>query len=359
MNRHLKGVLIGISAVLVGSVGVVFVRMLKHSNVMTQTLGRTGPMGLVLGTFAAVFWRQHVVSKIRAIGLVSAGGCIFLAAQQFAIEAGFLLTRASNVACIINTSPVFCALMDRFVLGDPVRLHTVLMIVFGLTGVAIIIGGDMFTEASTDTPDMASGGTETVGNLISLINPISWAFYWMIIRRAQKRREHATSAVADCSTVSPAERWWEELLAIQIVTTVLQGVISLAGVAATGWNNEIRTFRRDDLWVYIVSGSVWMPTVVLLFSLAPRYIPTAVMGCIKALEMIMLPFWAWVYNGEVPRAATYIGGSVILLAVGLHSFISLSYERGPPDSYIARTDIQNPQDKTSSCMDSQSTKVSL
>jgi hypothetical protein len=80
----------------------------------------------------------------------------------------------------------------------------------------------------------------TLGNFICLLNPISWSIYWMIVRRGQKMRDAAklsapsgaTAAAAAAAAAAVAankedgkgepeeeERWWDEMLAIQIVTT--------------------------------------------------------------------------------------------------------------------------------------------
>ena len=79
-------------------------------------------------------------NKIAAVGAAGLVGCVFLAAQSIAIYCALLLTRVSNVALLINTSPCFCALGDIYWLGERVPMRTVAMIVMGLISVAVIIG---------------------------------------------------------------------------------------------------------------------------------------------------------------------------------------------------------------------------
>ena len=78
----------------------------------------------------------------------------------------------------------------------------------------------------------------TLGNFICLLNPISWSIYWMIVRRGLKMRDAAKLSAPSGATAAAAaaaavvankedgkgepeeqERWWDEMLAIQIVTT--------------------------------------------------------------------------------------------------------------------------------------------
>jgi drug/metabolite transporter (DMT)-like permease len=50
---------------------------------------------------------------------------------------------------IINTSPVFCVLMDRFVLKEALPVRTIVMVLLGLAGVLIILLDDiLFSEAA-------------------------------------------------------------------------------------------------------------------------------------------------------------------------------------------------------------------
>jgi hypothetical protein len=46
---------------------------------------------------------------------------------------------------------------------------------------------------------------------------------------------------------------------------------------------------------------MYIPVVLVLFSLAPRFIATAEMGCIKQLETLCTPFWVYLYDGAIRR----------------------------------------------------------
>ena len=113
LSPHGKGVLIGLSAVLCGSPCVIFIRILSHSDVWTLQAFRSVAQLAALLVTAAALWGRSTPRHLHAIGGKGALACFFLAGQDFAITAGFLLTTASNVTLIISTSPVFCALMDR------------------------------------------------------------------------------------------------------------------------------------------------------------------------------------------------------------------------------------------------------
>lgn len=96
---------------------------------------------------------------------------------------------------------------------------------------------------------------------------------------AQKSRD---GQVADIVAPTDVEHWWDEMLAIQIVAALLTAVFSFVGMLASGWSEQVSTVTGSDVPIYIVFG-MYIPFVLLMFSLAPRYIATAEMGCIKML----------------------------------------------------------------------------
>jgi drug/metabolite transporter (DMT)-like permease len=295
--------------------------MLEHSNVWTQLVCRTVPYSVVsLVAAISLLGPRQIYSKFVGIGWNGLAACICLAAQDVAIVAGFLLTTAGNVAAIINLSPVFCAISDRFILGEPIPTRTLAMVIFGLTGLAIILAGD------------ANGKGEYMqGNLVCLVNPVSWTAYWAIIRHSAKH-EAAEAAAAAAAAASSAEekplyQWWERLLVYQVAAVFIGAAVGLVG----GFNPESVEIPTD-LGLYTLYGAVLLPLALVFFSVAPRYIPTAEVGCLKTLEILVVPLWMYCYNQEVPSESTFLGGALILFAVAGHSIAVLMEEQKEPDA---------------------------
>ena len=181
--------------------------------------------------------------------------------KSVAIFAALLLARVNNVALLINTSPCFCALLDTFCLKEKPPKRTIVMIIFGIFSVGIIIGGDVVLD-----PDL------TFGNIVALINPISWAFYWAIVR------EH--------SKAHPQLEKWDRLLALQVGSGIVIILIGIIAYAVNPSDLETTVKPVDWLWYFLLGGIV-LPVCLLLFSLAPVYITTAEMGCVKMIETVL------------------------------------------------------------------------
>jgi drug/metabolite transporter (DMT)-like permease len=129
-------------------------------------------------------WRCEVRPRLRTLDSATVLASIFLAAQSLAVVVGCALTSVANVALIINTTPVFCVTFDRIFLKETIRRRTAVMVCRCLCGVGIILGGDYVLAGASDPT--VDGGVAfphaAVGNLVALLNPLSWACYWTILR---------------------------------------------------------------------------------------------------------------------------------------------------------------------------------
>ena len=61
----------------------------------------------------------------------------------------------------------------------------------------------------------------------------------------------------------------------------------------------------------------------VLVTIAPRYIPAEEVNLFFLLETILGPIWVWLVIKEQPSLETILGGSVIILTIGIHSFLAL------------------------------------
>jgi hypothetical protein len=96
-----------------------------------------------------------------------------------------------------------------------------------------------------------------LGNFIVLLNPVSWALYWTIIRHAEKLRAAAAVAPAAATALESGSRpadadielWWEEMLAVQLITTAVEALAGATGMLISGWGSQAATIvTPDDLW---------------------------------------------------------------------------------------------------------------
>ena len=61
----------------------------------------------------------------------------------------------------------------------------------------------------------------------------------------------------------------------------------------------------------------------VLVTIAPRFIKAAEVNLFFLLEVIVGPIWVWMVISEKPSLETILGGIVIIITIGLHSFLAI------------------------------------
>ena len=66
-----------------------------------------------------------------------------------------------------------------------------------------------------------------------------------------------------------------------------------------------------------------------LMVLGTRFVPAAQGGVLALVEPVLAPLWVWIGFGEVPTAATLLGGAIIFLAIVSYSVLNMLKPQGP------------------------------
>lgn len=112
-------------------------------------------------------------------------GCSFFGVviNQILFLAGLNLTSPINSSIIISTNPIFAFVFAAFILKERITFLKGSGLAIGLSGVLLLI-------LQNGTPDI--GSSTFLGDVITLINTISWAFYTVIIKRMLEKYHPVT-----------------------------------------------------------------------------------------------------------------------------------------------------------------------
>jgi drug/metabolite transporter (DMT)-like permease len=103
--------------------------------------------------------------------------------NQILFLAGLNLTSPINSSILISTNPIFAFVFAALILKEKITFLKGSGLAIGLTGVLILI-------LQNGTPDI--GSSTFIGDVITLINTISWAFYTVIIKRMLEKYHPVT-----------------------------------------------------------------------------------------------------------------------------------------------------------------------
>jgi drug/metabolite transporter (DMT)-like permease len=137
---------------------------------------------------AALFWITSFFlpkDKVDRRDLLYLFGCSFFGVviNQVLFLVGLNFTSPVNSSIIISTNPIFAFVFAAIILRENITFLKGIGLSIGLSGVLLLI-------LQNGTPDISS--RTFLGDLFTLINTISWAFYTVIIKRMLEKYHPVT-----------------------------------------------------------------------------------------------------------------------------------------------------------------------
>ncbi len=148
-----------------------------------------GPYSIIWGRFAVgvlvlvtvlFFRRNWAVPAKRDLFFFALLGFLCVPFHQFLQTVGLETAQASTSGWIIATTPVFIALLGRFVLGEKLGMGRTMGILLAAAGVLVVVSGG----SPSSWMNMRFG---TVGDLLMLVSAVNWAVFSVLSRKALSR----------------------------------------------------------------------------------------------------------------------------------------------------------------------------
>jgi drug/metabolite transporter (DMT)-like permease len=137
---------------------------------------------VILFWVTSLFMPKEPVRKKDLLYLFSV--CIFgVVINQSLFLLGLDMTSPINSSIILSTNPIFAFVFAAIILKEKISF-------LSGTGLAIGFAGVMILILHNGTPDVTS--SSFLGDIYTLINTISWAFYTVIIKRMLERYHPVT-----------------------------------------------------------------------------------------------------------------------------------------------------------------------
>ena len=190
-------------------------------------------------------------------------------------------TNVANTLIMIALAPMLSAIISFIFLKENPDQKTWVAII--ITTLSVIY---IFYDA-IDAGDF-------LGNFLGLVCATGLAVSAVIIRSAKK---------------------------ISLVPSAMLGKLMVALIALF-FANQFK-LEGFDLTIVPLMCIMCVAIPFVLITLAPRYITAAEVNLFFLLETILGPIWVWMVIHEQPSIETIIGGSVIIVTIGIHSLLAL------------------------------------
>ena len=272
---HRLGILLVTASALVFSVAGVLTKAIE-SNAWTITCWRGLLGGLLIVLYVA--WRRNGRSLAEAFRL-GWGGWILASvgsAASLAFIFAFKLTFVANVAVIYATAPFMAAGLAWVFLKERFRPATLIAAAVSLAGVAILVAGGL-------------GSGSLLGDGVALLMTLGNALYVVLIRRFRD------------------------------TPVVLAGGLSGLQLFVVGCFlvDPLAVTQRDAILLALFGLS--FAVAVVLWTEGTRLIPAAEATLLGAAETPFAILLAWLILAELPPAASFLGGAIVLAAVFVHA----------------------------------------
>ena len=198
-------------------------------------------------------------------------------------------TTAANTLIMVALAPMLSAIISFFFLGETPDRKTWAAIMITTLSVVYI-----FYDA------LESG--DLLGNFYGLVCATGLAVGAVIIRSA-KKISLVPSAMMGKLMVA--------IIALIVLVTSPEFII-----------NQLK-LQKSDVWIIPLMCIMCVAIPFVLVTLAPRYITAAEVNLFFLLETILGPLWVWLVIKEQPSIETIIGGTIIVITIGIHSALAL------------------------------------
>jgi drug/metabolite transporter (DMT)-like permease len=276
-DAHKHGVLFVFAAGVLWSTVGLGIRMIEDAVVWQILLYRSISMSLFLYVLIRLRSGESPFAQIRRIGWpVVIAGLSLVAAYSGGIYA-IQNTSVANAMLLFATAPFMAAVLGWIVLREPVRAATWIAIAVAVGGIAIMVADK-------------SGDVALKGSLAALGSALGFAAFTVALRWGRTG----------------------EMLPAVFLSGVFAIVITLGVCLSLGLSLAL---SANDGGIAMGMGVFQVGAGLILYTLGSRSLPAAELALLSLAEVLLGPFWVWLFLGETASVYTLIGGMVLLLAI--------------------------------------------
>jgi len=265
------------------SFGGLIVKSFESANLWQILFWRQTFFAIIVALYLLLSYKKNIFKSFYHSGLSGFIGGFILSIGFSAYVFSMYNTTVANANFIITTETIFLAVFGYFFLKEKINLITFISIIFGMSGVLLILGSSLSIQSSS----------QFFGNIVAFIMPISFAVLIVIVRKYPK----------------------VDMVPSQFIAGVFAALI---GYLVAG-KLSISSY---DLFLGFLAGTFQIGFGFIMITIGSRTTPAAVVGILMLTEAVFGPLWAWLFINEIPPISVIIGGSIIISAILFEFFFS-------------------------------------
>ncbi|MGH7186954.1 MAG: DMT family transporter [Pseudomonadota bacterium] len=275
-RQYLKDVASVLLATLLWSLSGVFVRLISTHDGWQINAYRGISTSAALLIFLFAVYGRDTSNRFRAIewrAFVLSAGFFALGSTLYVVALS--LTSVANVSCIAATAPIFSAVLARIFANERTGL-------LAWAATAMAIGGVYFILRDS------LGGVGQAGDLVAIAVAFCFASQTVVLRKYRS---------------------------VDMVPAICVGGVAVFALVALFIG--LSELPARDLALIAAMGVIQLAAPLVLFIRGARTVPAIQLSLIALLDVVFNPLWAYIGVGEVPDRNAFIGGAIIVSAVGI------------------------------------------
>ena len=282
---YFNGVLLVLLAGVFWSTMGLGIRQIEYANVWQILLYRSISLAAFLFILISLRSSLRPFTTIRRVGIagvIGGFGLVFaFAGGIFAIQT----TTVANAMFLFASAPFFAAILGWIILRESVRRSTWIA-----TAVAIIGIGIMVIEG-------ISAG-HIVGNSAALLSALGFAVFTIALRWGKL----------------------EDMLPAVFLAGIFAIMVSLIVCFSRGYTLSL---SANDAGIAVALGVFQVGMGLAIYTIGSKVVPAAELALLSMTEVLLGPFWVWLFLGELTSAYTMTGGLILLLAIAGNALTGL------------------------------------
>ena len=253
------------------------IRFIETANVWQILFYRSLSLAPFLFLVIALQSGGKPFQTIRKVGVAGVIGGVALV---FAFTGGILAiqeTTVANAMFLFAAAPFMAALLGLFILRERVRTATWWAMVVAITGIAVMVWEGISLG-------------HMAGNIAALISALGFAVF----------------------TVTLRWRKVEDMMPTVFLAGVFAIIIAAAVCLSAGYSLVL---PMQDILVAGSLGVFQVGAGMVIYTIGSRTVPAAELALLSMTEVVLGPFWVWLFLGETAGTFTLLGGVVLLAAI--------------------------------------------
>ncbi|MDC7227073.1 MAG: DMT family transporter [Spirochaetales bacterium] len=227
----------------------------------------------------------------KSLIILTAAGLAGTAVFSIFLYFGIAHSTASNGSILINTQPVFTAVLAFFLLGESISRRQIIGIAIGIAGIVLVVTGGDFSLFKT-------GGEVLSGNLLLLCGAVSMSLYGILIKEPVRRLGSlATTYIS------------------MLIGTVVLFFVNF--IINKNFFTELSSPSGMDILLIIYLGSIATAAAYLFFSMSLKYFDVVRATAFKFLIPVSGITLSILFLGERPASAAYAGIFIVIISIFL------------------------------------------